>query len=513
MMKYSIICLLIGLICCWDSGIHGQSPPSIDVWYGAVQHFGHLGQPQRWVNVLGNIQGRDQVDTATYLLNKGIARGLTLGGDLHRLAQTGDFNIDLSWDSLRVGNNELTISLQTNRGETVTKEVVLVVEKNNRWPLPYAIDFSQVNDLQNVVQVVDGKWELNRNGVRTREPYYDRVLTMGDTTWKNYETTISLTVHGWTPSEPGPPTYNVTHFGVAMRWRGHHADGRQPGRKWYPLGAQGEFLLKPDLDSCRWRILFDGGRSGKPRKFSSKRNRLVLDQPMLVKSQVATMPDGMTRYRYKQWLQDQPEPLTWDVEGFEENDYSSGALCLVPHNSDVTIHSVRVEPLTKPKPTWTARPGPGAIHYSSVVGNTQGARGIQFELEIIEPGDQLKEIRLNLDPESRLVRGIRFTVQRVGENKYFSIGSEGGNWTVPFTIAKGVELTGISGASGWYLDAIQFHFSDGRHSPMYGGAGGDTFFQLHLSDQVAERGRLRGFHGTIDDGMVESLGIIFDTAH
>ena len=37
-----------------------------------------------------------------------------------------------------------------------------------------------------------------------------------------------------------------------------------------------------------------------------------------------------------------PEPDAWDVEGFEEDDYDSGALCLVPHNSDVTIHSVRV---------------------------------------------------------------------------------------------------------------------------------------------------------------------------
>ena len=48
---------------------------------------------------------------------------------------------------------------------------------------------------------------------------------------------------------------------------------------------------------------------------------------------------------------------------------------------------------------------------------------------------------------------------------------------------------------------------------MYGGSGEDTFFQLHLNDQGAMRARIRGFHGTTADGMIESLGIIFDPAH
>ena len=27
----------------------------IDIWYGDEQRFGHLGVPQRWVNVLGRV--------------------------------------------------------------------------------------------------------------------------------------------------------------------------------------------------------------------------------------------------------------------------------------------------------------------------------------------------------------------------------------------------------------------------------------------------------------------------
>ena len=57
------------------------------------------------------------------------------------------------------------------------------------------------------------------------------------------------------------------------------------------------------------------------------------------------MPDGQSRYRFKQWFLDEEEPIVWDVEGSEAGDYRSGALCLVPHNSDVTIHTVRVTPL------------------------------------------------------------------------------------------------------------------------------------------------------------------------
>ena len=42
------------------------------------------------------------------------------------------------------------------------------------------------------------------------------------------------------------------------------------------------------------------------------------------------------------------EPHSWDVEGLEEDDLASGALCLVPHNADVTIHEVDVQPLPPP---------------------------------------------------------------------------------------------------------------------------------------------------------------------
>jgi len=316
----------------------------IHIWYGPVQEFGHLGEPQPWINVLGSVENADQMKTVGYVLNGGSMKALTLGSDLHRLAKSGDFNVELKWDELQQGENQLVIQALSMDGSAYTRKVKLQIKRGNQWPIPYEINFSKVNNLQEAVQVVDGRWQLQPIGVRILEPYYDRVLCVGDTSWKNFEATVSLTIHGFTPSEPGPPTYNVSHFGIAMRWRGHHTDGRQPRRKWFPLGAQGEFLLKEQADSCRWRILFDGIKS-KPPVYASKRNSIQLGKRMIIKTQVNSLPGGQTRYRFKQWMNGEVEPKVWDVEGLEFDDYPSGALCLVPHNSDVTIYKIKVIPL------------------------------------------------------------------------------------------------------------------------------------------------------------------------
>lgn len=322
-------------------------PNPIVFWYGPVQRFGHLGQAQRWINILGSIAEPEQVASATFAINGGVERPLTLGSDLHRLAEPGDFNAELLWDEVEPGDNSLVVRAIKKSGQPYSASLQLTVEKDRTWPLPYAIDFSAVANLQDVVQIVDGLWRLAADGVRTARPYYDRVLSIGDESWTNYETTLRLTLHGFTPPTPGPPTYNVTHLGVAMRWRGHHNDDLQPRRKWYPLGAQGEFLLKEDLTTCQWRILFDHPKD-KPPQYAAGHNRPMLGQPMYLKTQIATMPDGRSRYRFKQWQDGTPEPMAWDVEGFAADDYSSGSLCLVPHNSDVTFHSVRVEILAAP---------------------------------------------------------------------------------------------------------------------------------------------------------------------
>lgn len=328
-----------------SSGLEA-SDVEIQFWYGPVQTFGSPGRAQRWINVLGNVQPSREVTRAWYTLDDGPRRHLSLGSDQHRLALDGDFNVDLPWEGLSQGEHTLSVGAELRNGVRKSEAMKVNVILDRAWPLPVAVDFSGITDLQAAVQVVDGHWSLGPDGVRTVSPFYDRVVCLGDTTWSDYESEVLLTIHAFTPPAPGPPTYQVTHFGVAMRWNGHHQDEFQPHRKWYPLGAQGEFLIKKDPGSSQWRLLLDQSED-KPLLLSPLMKSRDLGQPIRLRTRVETQPDGRTRYRFRKWGRDGTEPTTWDAEAFETNDERSGALCLVAHNTDVTIHRVEVRPLTE----------------------------------------------------------------------------------------------------------------------------------------------------------------------
>ena len=70
---------------------------------------------------------------------------------------------------------------------------------------------------------------------------------------------------------------------------------------------------------------------------------------------MATLQDGRSRYRVRQWNDGDTEPLSWAVEGIEAagDDVAAGSMLLVPHNTDVTVHEIHVVPLDP-------APGPGA---------------------------------------------------------------------------------------------------------------------------------------------------------
>ncbi|MCI0537333.1 MAG: hypothetical protein L0Z50_19125 [Verrucomicrobiales bacterium] len=314
----------------------------IEIWYGNRQRFGHLGEPQRWVNVLGSVPHFRDLKLLSWGLDGGAPKPLKIGGDLHRLTGDGDFNIEIPWEDLPVGDHRLEITATYSGEDAVRTNVHLQIEHGQRWPLPYQVDFSRVKDLQDVVQIVDGEWKLTRDGVRTAQAGYDRVLALGDNSWTNFEATVRVTLHGFMPPMDGPPTYRVTHVGIALRWRGHTADGKQPSRQWYPLGAQGEYLIRDDLSQSQYRILRDEGKR-LPLVYGAKR-RAALNQPFWLKARVTTLPDGRTHYHFKTWNFGEAEPDGWAVDATEEaaTDYPSGSLCLVPHCTDVTIHEVNV---------------------------------------------------------------------------------------------------------------------------------------------------------------------------
>jgi hypothetical protein len=226
---------------------------------------------------------------------------------------------------------------------------VIYHDSGTNRPLPYSIEWAQVAQIHDAVQVIDGKWKKTKDGIRSIERYYDRVIAFGDSSWRDYEVTTTLAVHALTPPEQNGNSTNVTHAAIALRWPGHDPDGRQPTVKWYPLGATAEFRLGGDLSQCRWRI-FDGQREF--HRESSRRRVIEFDRRYSLKHRVETDSEANSRYRVKLWPAAEPEPQAWDFERTEPNDdVSSGSALLIAHHSDVTFGNVTVVPLAPPEST------------------------------------------------------------------------------------------------------------------------------------------------------------------
>jgi hypothetical protein len=272
----------------------------IDLWYGDTLKIGHLGSPQRWVNVLGRA-GSEAVQLSASL-NGGPDQLVSMGPDGHRLANPGDFNVEIDRANLGVGVNELRLTAIDSGGRFETQTVRLEVTGDRTWPLPYSIDWSQVSAIHDVAEVVDGLWELTEDGVRVVEPYYDRVIGLGDLTWTDYEIETTVTFHGMRvpDEEKGDAGAMVIHAALATRWPGHDDDSLQPRVKWYPLGATAEFRVNPGWEGCSWRILGGDGIV-----VNEERERVIRTGVKYgMKHRVETRDDGGADYRVKLWEAD-----------------------------------------------------------------------------------------------------------------------------------------------------------------------------------------------------------------
>ena len=128
-----------------------SSPPNIDVWYGPTQQFGHIGNPQTWVNILGNVSDPDGVSSLVYTLNGGPERTLSIGPDSRRLAHPGDFNVDIAVEELLDGSNQVVITATDNNDHQSVENVTIEYSAGNVWPLPYTIDWSTAASIDEVV--------------------------------------------------------------------------------------------------------------------------------------------------------------------------------------------------------------------------------------------------------------------------------------------------------------------------------------------------------------------------
>ena len=69
--KYMLIRIISILIFSLFSFSGFSQIPEIEIWYGDNQKFGHLGNPQKWINILGNVSDQDGIKSLHYSLNNG----------------------------------------------------------------------------------------------------------------------------------------------------------------------------------------------------------------------------------------------------------------------------------------------------------------------------------------------------------------------------------------------------------------------------------------------------------
>ncbi|MBK1879096.1 hypothetical protein [Pelagicoccus mobilis] len=320
--------------------------PEVEFWYGENQSFGHLGNPQRQINLLGSIKAEalETLEAGFFLNEEGEARMLTLGGDLHRLANVGDFNLELDRALLREGVNRVRVFVEGPGGVVAERILEFTYTAGKSWPLPYEIQWENVSSIGDVVEVVDGRWELTEEGLRSMDPYYDRILCFGDESWTNYEVRTSVKFHGYRKPEEGPPTFDVIHVAIATRWPGHDVDELQPNRKWYPLGATSEFRFKEGYRGARWRV-FDGAQFYAEQ--SQEGYRVIEPETWYCMAhRVESLEDGSTLFSVKLWDANEEEPEHWDFRAIKPiSGIQSGSTCILAHHTDVTFGDVLVLPV------------------------------------------------------------------------------------------------------------------------------------------------------------------------
>jgi regulation of enolase protein 1 (concanavalin A-like superfamily) len=308
--------------------------PEFDIFYGDGQSFGSIGQPQPWVNVLGHVSDPDGISAIEYSLNGAPAVSLAVGPDGRRLVEAGDFNVDLDTSGLLAGTNSLDLTATDGAGNTTAQPLTFNYMPGTLWPLPVSVDWSTLvsdAEIQDVAQVVDGRFRLDAGNVRTTDPGYDRLVAIGDRTWTDYEFTVPITRHD------SPGSYGV---GVLLRWDGHTDTPvvcAQPKCGYLPLG------------SILW------ARSGRIEIFGNN-GTIYASQPRSLdagitywyKGRVESQAQGSV-YSLKVWEDGEVEPVGWDIVGQAgPGDPQAGSLLLISHKADVSFGNLSVTELAPP---------------------------------------------------------------------------------------------------------------------------------------------------------------------
>lgn len=332
--------LLAGL----SGSLARSQAPVISIWQGDLQRVGHLGDAQKDFNIVGHIEPWEEVTKLNWRLNSGGAKAMTFRA-FRRLVSNGDFNADIPISLMVAGTNQVKLTAQLRDGRKLERTVLVEKTKGSR-PLPCHIRWRDLQNVQDAGQVVDGKWDIESGRLRTLQTGYDRLFLIGERTWRDYQVRSSFVINS--VSRETTPLSGGNGVGFVFRFCGHVVGGprqfpaAQPKWGYQPFGAIGWLRWdkgKPALPPVRQFYAGDSDRELAFGRFPVKLGRVYS-----VLLACETLPEdaqgrGVTRYSFKIWDAEQPEPADWDWQQVQASETALrfGGLALVAHHADVSF--------------------------------------------------------------------------------------------------------------------------------------------------------------------------------
>jgi hypothetical protein len=326
------------------AGTAYTSPPTITLWYGNNETFGQEGEPQAFVNVLGNVSDPAGMASLAYTLNGGASSALEMGENDYRLSSPGDFNAEIPYASLNVGANTVVITATDLAGNISTQTVTVNDDYTGQsWPENYSVNWSSAPSINSVAQVVDGDWDISGSTVQTVQTGYDRLIDIGDmNNWSQYQVTVPVTITSL------PPVGGSFGVGPIFGWQGHTAsgDGQQPPDghpfdAWFNYANDGP--SDPDGDDLN--IYANSPNHHETVLATDPTNmQLAVGTTYNFEMQATTNAGGTTsQYSFKVWKVGTTEPTTWLVQA--NGDLNQGSLLLASYWAGVSYGPVTVTSL------------------------------------------------------------------------------------------------------------------------------------------------------------------------
>lgn len=345
-----VFCLTVlfylGLVGLFPPSAAAQNDIALEIWYGDNETVSDDCLTQQYVNILGRVTSSSKDIRLTYRLNSAPPREIEVGPNLFRLAADGDFNIDISVSDLADGQNEVEITAENGAGDQAIHTVIVNRERSaeSLQPPDQQIRWEMVNLSEGPADVIDGRWEITPEGIRSVEPGYDRLVALCPMSWQNFELTVPVTVHAIEPRKEWPS--NGSGVGVAFHWNGHEDwNDIQPDYGWYPIG--GFNVLSWDYAGGRTEphesILLNGNEYW---PLDESVTELQIGQTYMFKLRSEHVPGYGSLYKSKVWLANEPEPADWLLRGHQYTWHPFyGSILLVSHHADATFGTIEIKNL------------------------------------------------------------------------------------------------------------------------------------------------------------------------